>query len=76
MALKLEGLPRNSSTHAAGVVLAPTPLVNTIPIEDGHDGVYITQWPMGDVEARGLVKMDFLGLRNLTILEQVRWSYF
>lgn len=76
VALKLEGLPRNSSTHAAGVVLAPTPLVNTIPIEDGHDGVYITQWPMGDVEARGLVKMDFLGLRNLTILEQVRWSIY
>ena len=76
VALKLEGLPRNSSTHAAGIVLAPSPLVNTIPIEEGHDGIYCTQWPMGDVEACGLVKMDFLGLRNLTILEQVRWSIY
>ncbi|NOG28660.1 DNA polymerase III subunit alpha [Lysinibacillus fusiformis] len=76
VALKLEGLPRNSSTHAAGVVIAPSPLVNTVPIEDGHEGIYCTQWPMGDIEACGLVKMDFLGLRNLTILEQMRWSIY
>lgn len=76
VALKLEGLPRNASTHAAGIVLAPTPLVETVPIEGGHDGIYLTQWPMGDVEASGLVKMDFLGLRNLTILEQIRWSIY
>lgn len=59
VALKLEGLPRNSSTHAAGIVIAPSPLVNTVPIEEGHDGIYSTQWPMGDIEACGLVKMDF-----------------
>lgn len=76
IALKLEGLPRNSSTHAAGVVLAPSPLVQTVPIEEGHDDIYCTQWPMGDIEACGLVKMDFLGLRNLTILEQMRWSIY
>lgn len=76
VALKLEGLPRNASTHAAGVVLAPSPLVNTMPIEKGHDDIYCTQWPMGEVEACGLVKMDFLGLRNLTILEQIRWSIY
>lgn len=76
VALKLEGLPRNTSTHAAGIVLAPTPLVDTVPIEEGHEGIYLTQWPMGDVEASGLVKMDFLGLRNLTILEQIRWSIY
>ena len=76
VALKLEGLPRNASTHAAGVVLAPTPLVETVPIEDGHDGIYLTQWAMNDVEASGLMKMDFLGLRNLTILEQIRWSIY
>lgn len=76
VALKLEGLPRNASTHAAGIVLAPTPLVETVPIEEGHDGVYLTQWAMGDVEASGLMKMDFLGLRNLTILEQIRWSIY
>lgn len=76
VALKLEGLPRNSSIHAAGIVVAPSPLVNTVPIEEGHDGIYSTQWPMGDIEACGLVKMDFLGLRNLTILEQIRWSIY
>ncbi|MEO4051946.1 DNA polymerase III subunit alpha [Solibacillus sp. CAU 1738] len=73
-ALKLEGLPRNSSTHAAGVVLSPVPLVEVVPIEDGHDDIYLTQWPMQEVEQSGLLKMDFLGLRNLTILEQMRNS--
>lgn len=67
----LEGLPRNASTHAAGVVLSPVPLVDVIPIEEGHEGVYLTQWPMQEVEKSGLLKMDFLGLRNLTILEQI-----
>lgn len=73
-ALKLEGLPRNSSTHAAGVVLSPVPLVEVVPIEEGHDDIYLTQWPMQEVEQAGLLKMDFLGLRNLTILEQLRKS--
>lgn len=73
-AKQLEGLPRNASTHAAGVVLSPTPLVDTVPIEEGHDDVYLTQWPMGEVEQAGLLKMDFLGLRNLTILEQIMRS--
>lgn len=70
-AKQLEGLPRNASTHAAGVVLSPQPLVETVPIEEGHDNVYLTQWPMQEVEQSGLLKMDFLGLRNLTILEQI-----
>jgi DNA polymerase III subunit alpha len=68
----IEGLPRNASTHAAGVVLSPTPLVDTVPLQDGGDGIYLTQWPMGDVEEQGLLKMDFLGLRNLTLLERIR----
>lgn len=76
VARKLEGLPRNASTHAAGVVLSPKPLVEVIPIEAGHDGIYLTQWPMQEVEGVGLLKMDFLGLRNLTILEQIRWSIY
>lgn len=76
VALKLEGLPRNASTHAAGVVLSPVPLVDVVPIEDGHDGIYLTQWPMQEVEQAGLLKMDFLGLRNLTILEQIRRSIY
>ena len=42
-----------------GIVIAPSHLVNTVPIEEGHDGIYSTQWPMGDIEACGLVKMDF-----------------
>lgn len=70
-ALKLEGLPRNSSIHAAGVILSPGPLVNYVPIEKGNDGIFITQWPMQELEAMGLLKMDFLGLRNLTILENM-----
>ena len=70
-ATSLEGLPRNASTHAAGVVLSPVPLVEVVPIEQGHDGVYLTQWPMQEVEKSGLLKMDFLGLRNLNVLEQI-----
>lgn len=71
-ARSLEGLPRNASTHAAGVVLSPRPLVETVPLQAGGDGIYLTQWPMGDVEEQGLLKMDFLGLRNLTLLERIR----
>lgn len=69
---QLEGLPRNASTHAAGLVLSPVPLVEILPIEEGQDGIYLTQWPMKEVEQIGLLKMDFLGLRNLTILERIR----
>ncbi|MDN7240258.1 DNA polymerase III subunit alpha [Planococcus sp. N028] len=71
-AIKLEGLPRHASTHAAGVILSPSPLVDHVPIEKGNEGIYITQWPMQDLEAVGLLKMDFLGLRNLTLLEHIR----
>ena len=76
VANKLEGLPRNASTHAAGVVLSPMPLVDIVPIEQGHEGIYLTQWPMQEVEQIGLLKMDFLGLRNLTILENIRQSIY
>lgn len=79
VAKRLEGLPRNSSTHAAGVVICPTPLVDVVPIEKGHDDIFLTQWPMEEVEQVGLLKMDFLGLRNLTIIEQIiqsiRYTY-
>ena len=70
--LRLEGLPRNTSVHAAGIVLAPKPLVNYVPLQKGEEQLYVTQWPMGDVEAQGLLKIDLLGLRNLTILERIR----
>lgn len=71
-ASSLEGLPRNASTHAAGIVLSPKPLVEIVPLQAGGDEIYLTQWPMGDVEDQGLLKMDFLGLRNLTLLDRIR----
>lgn len=70
-AKRLEGLPRHTSTHAAGVVISEQPLVELIPIQEGHVSSYLTQYPMEVLEALGLLKMDFLGLRNLTILEQI-----
>ncbi|WP_432363977.1 DNA polymerase III subunit alpha [Sporosarcina sp. UB5] len=68
----LEGLPRNASTHAAGVILSPTPLVENVPLQNGGDDIYLTQWAMGDVEEIGLLKMDFLGLRNLTLMDRIQ----
>lgn len=67
----LEGIPRNVSTHAAGVVISDEPLVQRVPLQKGTDGPFVTQWAMGDVEQVGLLKMDFLGLRNLTILRRM-----
>ena len=68
-AKKLEGLARNIGTHAAAVVIGDKPLTEYVPLGrvSGKEDV-ITQWSMGDVEDAGLLKMDFLGLRNLTIL--------
>ncbi|WOV88600.1 DNA polymerase III subunit alpha [Sporosarcina oncorhynchi] len=70
-AVALEGLPRNASTHAAGIILSPVPLVEVVPVQHGGDDLYLTQWAMGDVEEVGLLKMDFLGLRNLTLLDRI-----
>jgi DNA polymerase-3 subunit alpha len=69
LAMKIEGLARNVGTHAAAVVIADRPLTDYVPLcrVSGKEDV-ITQWSMNDVEAAGLLKMDFLGLRNLTIL--------
>ncbi len=71
LAMKIEGLARNVGTHAAAVVIADKPLDEYVPLGrvQGKDEI-ITQWAMGDVEAAGLLKMDFLGLRNLTILSK------
>ena len=74
--MKLEGLPRHTSTHAAGVVLSEEPLVEVIPITQGHDGVFLTQYSMEHLEELGLLKMDFLGLRNLSLLESILTSIF
>ncbi len=75
MAMQLEGLARSAGTHAAGVVIADRPLQDLVPLQklpnkDKDKEVITTQWDMGDVEKAGLLKMDFLGLRNLTILER------
>lgn len=70
MALKLEGITRNTGKHAGGVVIAPTKLTDFSPVqcdEDGHG--LVTQYDKDDVEAAGLVKFDFLGLRTLTIID-------
>jgi DNA polymerase-3 subunit alpha len=71
MGRKLEGLARSAGKHAAGVVIAPGPLTDYMPLycEQGSTQT-VTQFDMGDVEAIGLVKFDFLGLRNLTIIDR------
>ncbi|MBS9338217.1 DNA polymerase III subunit alpha [Fructobacillus sp. M2-14] len=67
-ARKIENLPRNYSTHAAGVVLSDQPLVDTLPVQRGNDGYLMTQLPKGPVEELGLLKIDVLGLTTLKIL--------
>ncbi len=69
IALLLEGLPRHASTHAAGVVVADKPLNEYLPLFRGKEGETITQFDMNYVEQLGLVKFDFLGLRNLTVIK-------
>ena len=70
MARGLEGLKRQWSVHAAGVILSREPLIDVIPIHKRDvDGSIITQFDMGACEATGLLKMDFLGLRNLSVLD-------
>ena len=68
VARTLEGLPRHSSTHAAGVVIASKPLVNYVPLQKNEDMI-VTQFTMGTLEELGLLKMDFLGLRTLTVMK-------
>lgn len=67
MAQKLEGMPRNPSTHAAGVLITADPVVEYCPLQT-NDEVITTQFPMTTVEALGLLKMDFLGLRTLNVI--------
>ena len=67
-AFGLEDITRNSSVHAAGVVIGAEPLVNILPLKKDDDGVITTQYPMGPVEDLGLLKMDFLGLKTLTVI--------
>jgi DNA polymerase-3 subunit alpha len=67
-AFVLEDLTRNASVHAAGVVIGDQPLVNLLPLKQDEDGVIVTQYAMGPVGNLGLLKMDFLGLKTLTVI--------
>ncbi|NQX83857.1 MAG: DNA polymerase III subunit alpha [Mycoplasmataceae bacterium] len=70
-AKKIEGLPRQFSTHAAGIVISKTKIENLVPIQSGYGDFNITQFSMKYLEDRGLIKLDLLGLRNLTIISDV-----
>nr|WP_261769174.1 DNA polymerase III subunit alpha [Paenibacillus xylanexedens] len=74
MAMKVEGMPRHASTHAAGVVISRDPLTDAVPLQEGSEGTALTQYSMENLESIGLLKMDFLGLRTLSIIERcLRW---
>ncbi len=74
LARSLEGLARNAGTHAGGVVIAPEPLMNFMPLYCEPDGVSLTQLDKDDVETLGLVKFDFLGLKTLTVIDKATHS--
>ncbi len=69
IACRIEGLPRNVSTHAAGIIITKYDIVNYTPLDNGLNGIYQTQFEASDLEELGLLKMDFLGLRNLSIIK-------
>ena len=69
MARKLEGLPRHTSMHAAGVVISSRPVDEFVPLQRAADGTITTQYNMTELEELGLLKMDFLGLRTLTVIQ-------
>ena len=69
MAKRLEGLPRHTSMHAAGVVISQKPVDEYVPLSRGSDGSITTQFTMTTLEELGLLKMDFLGLRTLTVIQ-------
>ena len=70
-AMSLEGMPRNTSTHAAGVVITAEPVCSYVPLSR-NDETIVTQYTMTTIEELGLLKMDFLGLRNLTVIEDAQ----
>ncbi|HEY3175640.1 MAG TPA: DNA polymerase III subunit alpha [Candidatus Polarisedimenticolia bacterium] len=71
VARRLEGLTRHASTHAAGVVISPRPIIEYAPLYQANPGERTTQYAMGDIERIGLLKMDFLGLKTLTLIQDV-----
>jgi len=70
-AMKVEGMPRHVSTHAAGVIISPKDLRNFTALTKGGTDVYLSQYEAEDLENIGLLKMDFLGLRNLTMIQEI-----
>ncbi|HJO78036.1 MAG TPA: DNA polymerase III subunit alpha, partial [Prochlorococcaceae cyanobacterium Fu_MAG_134] len=70
MAMRIEGTNKTFGVHAAGVVIAAEPLDDFVPLQRNNDGQVITQYFMEDVESMGLLKMDFLGLKNLTMIDK------
>ncbi|ANE48448.1 DNA polymerase III subunit alpha [Paenibacillus swuensis] len=70
MARKVEGMPRHASTHAAGVIISRDPLTHYVPLQAGTEHSALTQYSMEHLESIGLLKMDFLGLRTLSIIER------
>ena len=70
MAIRIEGTNKTFGVHAAGVVIAATPLDELVPLQRNNEGQIITQYFMEDVESMGLLKMDFLGLKNLTMIDK------
>lgn len=72
MAMRLEGTNKTYGVHAAGVVIASEPLDQLVPLQRNNDGAVITQYFMEDLESLGLLKMDFLGLKNLTMIQKTR----
>ncbi|MBU0996614.1 MAG: DNA polymerase III subunit alpha [Firmicutes bacterium] len=71
IASKLVGLPRHVSTHAAGIIITDLPITNYAPVQPGLAGMFQTQYEASDLENLGLLKIDFLGLRNLTTIQNV-----
>ena len=70
MALRIEGTNKSSGVHAAGVIISAVPLDEIVPLQRNEKGMAISQYPMEDLESLGLLKMDFLGLKNLTMLQR------
>ena len=68
LCLRLEGIARNSSTHAAGVVISAAPLDEYVPVQNSNEDGFVTQYDKDNIEELGLLKMDFLGLRTLTVM--------
>jgi DNA polymerase-3 subunit alpha len=70
MAMRIEGTNKAKGVHAAGVVISAEPLDEIVPLEVNKEGGIVTQYPMEDIESLGLLKMDFLGLKNLTMIQK------